>query len=220
MKRLNQEGHLNVLLIPLILLVLLVLGAAGFGAWAFMSRQDYKNNTDQKVAAAVTVATAQESTKKDNQFVEKEKLPFHKYSGPTAYGSLVVQYPKTWSAYVDEKSSSSAPVDAYFNPIFVPALDMMPSYALRVQVVSTSYADVLKTFESNVKSGKIKTTAYIPAKVSSVTGVRLDGEIAPQKQGSMVIIPVRDKTLKIWTESPDFLNDFNSNILPNYTFEQ
>lgn len=220
MKRLNQEGHLNALLIPLILVVLLLIGAAGFASWAYMSRQDYKDNTDKKVAAAVTVAEAQTSTKKDNEFVEKEKQPFHSYSGPSAYGSIVVQYPKTWSAFVDEKGSGSTPVDAYFQPIFVPAVDMQPSYALRVQVVNSAYADVLTSFESLVKAGKVTSSAYIPAKESSVTGVRLDGEIVTKKQGSMVVIPLRDKTLKIWTESPDFLNDFNNNILPNYTFSQ
>jgi hypothetical protein len=166
------------------------------------------------------VATAQESTKKDNEFVEKEKQPFHTYSGPSAYGSVVVQYPKTWSAYVNESDNSNTPVDAFFNPIFVPAASMNPSYALRVQVLNTSYADVLKTYEANVKVGKLKSSAYIPAKVPTVTGVRLDGEISSQKQGSIIIVPVRDKTLKIWTESNDYLNDFNNNVLPNYKFDQ
>ena len=52
----DQRGALNGLLIPLILVVVLFLGAAGFGFWAFSSREDYKNNSDAKVAVAVTAA--------------------------------------------------------------------------------------------------------------------------------------------------------------------
>ena len=220
MKQLNQRGVLNELLIPLVLVVVLLLGAAGFGAWAYMSRQDYKDNSDQKSAAAVAVAEQLTSTKKDNEFLEKEKLPLRQYAGPAAFGSLSVMYPKTWSVYVNEKATGSTPLDGYFQPNFVPATDSNSSYALRVQLVDTDYAAVLRTYDSNVKLGKLKATPYSPAKVPSVTGVRLDGEIAPKKQGAIVIVQVRDKTLKIWTESMDFVKDFDASILPNYSFSR
>src|SRR5471030_1451582 len=104
----NQNGALNALLIPLILAILLLIGAGAFGAWAFSSRQDYKNNTDQKVAAAVTVAE-QKTTETDTaQAAEAAKQPLKPYNGPEAYGSVVIKYPKTWSAYVDETGSSVA----------------------------------------------------------------------------------------------------------------
>ena len=50
MKTLDQRGAINALLIPLILVIVFFLGAAGFGYWAFSERQDYKNNSDAKVA--------------------------------------------------------------------------------------------------------------------------------------------------------------------------
>ena len=38
-------------------------------------------------------------------------------------------------------------------------------------------------------------------------------------QGTMVIVPIRDKTLKVWTESNSvFLKDFNEAVLANLTF--
>lgn len=220
MNRLNQRGRMDALLIPLILATLLFVCAAGFAAWAFMGRQDYKTNSDQKVAAAVTVAEAKTATKKDNEFAEKEKLPLRTYNGPAAYGSLVLQFPKTWSAYVNEKGQSPNRIDNYYQPNFVPIVDTATVYALRVQIADETYVNILKTFDANVKTGKVKITAYNPAKVPTVTGVRIDGEISTGKQGSMVVVPLRDKTLKIWTESTDFMNDFNTNILPNYSFSQ
>jgi hypothetical protein len=221
MNRLNQQGRVNALLIPLVLVVLLFLIAGSFGIWAFMSRQDYKNNVDEKIKTAVVVADKETATRKDNEFAEKEKLPLRTYSGPAAYGSVVLQYPKTWSAYVGEKPGNTSPVEAWFHPGFVPvAQGTDTSYALRLQVTGTSYADVIKGYDNSVKSGKAKASPYTPAKNPSITGTRFDGEISPGKTGAMVIVPLRDKTLKIWTESSDYVNDFNTNILPNYSFAQ
>lgn len=216
----SQRGSMNVLLIPLILITVFFVGTAILAGWAIMSRQDYKNNVDKKVDAAVTVAVQEANTKKDNEFAEKEKLPLREFRGPEPYGSLVVSYPKTWSVYASETSTSNTPVDAFFQPNFVPANDGNQSYALRVQIVNSSYATVLQQYDSYVKSGKLTATTYVPAKATDVTGVRLDGAITPNKNGSMIIVPIRDKTLKIWTESNNYLNDFNNIILPNYTFAQ
>ena len=212
---------MNALLIPLVLVATLFVMAGSFGIWAFMSRQDYKNNVDEKIKTAVIVSDKNTATRKDNEFAEKEKLPLRSYSGPAAYGSVVLQYPKTWSAYVGEKPGNNNPVDAWFHPGFVPVVQGNEnSYALRVQVSATSYADAIKSYDLNVKSGKAKASPYTPAKNPAITGTRLDGEVAPGKQGAMVIVPLRDKTLKIWTESNDYVNDFNTNILPNYSFAQ
>lgn len=220
MKKLNSQGALNALLIPLILVILLFIGAIGFGIWAFSGREDYRANTQEKIDAAVDIAQQQEASRKDAEFAEKEKLPLKEYSGPAAFGSVVIMYPKTWGAYVSEKQTGTTPVDAYFNPSFVPGTDTDASYALRAQVVEQSYSQVLRQYDSLVKNAKVSAQPYIPAKVQTVTGMRLDGEIVPGKQGAMVIVPMRDKTLKLWTESPNYLGDFNNIILPNYSFQQ
>ncbi len=220
MKQLNQRGHMDPLLIPLIIAVIFFVAAGSFGIWAFISRQDYKNNSDQKAAAAVVVAEEKTSSKKDNEFLEKEKQPYKLYEGPSAYGSLVVSYPKTWSAYISEKTTGSTPLDAFFHPGFVPAVDGNPAYALRIQVVDQSYATVLKSFDSFVKSGKVTAAAYVPPQAPTITGVRLEGDIVPNKKGAMILLPIRDKTLKIWVESPDFVKDLDTHILPNYKFSQ
>jgi hypothetical protein len=216
-----MSGMRKPLLIPLVVTVLLFVAAAGFGVWAFMSRQDYKDNSDQKVAAAVEVAQQQTADKKDKEFAVAEKLPLRTYTGPAPYGSLKIQYPKTWSVYVDELTNSSQPIDAYFNPGFVPATDEDGVvYALRAQVKSQLYADTLKSYQTFIKAGKLKATPYIPANETSVTGLRLDGQLTSKVSGSMVVLPLRDKTLLLWTESPQFVNDFNTNILPNFSFSK
>lgn len=212
---------MNILLIPLILLALFFIGAASFGAWAYMGRQDYKDNSDKKVAAAVEVAKKQTETAKDNEFVEKEKYPLRHYTGPSAYGSVDVQYPKTWSAYITESGNSASPIVGYFHPSFVPNTQSGPSsnsFALRLEVVNTAYDQTLRQFDGNIKQGKIKVTPYKAPKVQDVLGARLDGEIITGKQGSMVLIPLRDKTLKVWTEANNFKGDFDNIIMANIVF--
>ena len=93
----NEVGAINALLLPLILAVLVLFGAIGFGAWAFSSRQDYKNNVEAKIAAAVADAKVVEGKRKDAVFAEESKNPLKAYNGPSAYGSVTINYPKTWS---------------------------------------------------------------------------------------------------------------------------
>lgn len=219
MKTRDMRGEINALLIPLILVVLLFFGAGGFGYWAFMSRQDYKNNVDQKINAAVAVSDQQVSTAKDQQFAQEEKNPLKTYTGPEAFGTLKVQYPKTWSAYVAEEDSSNTPIDGYFYPDVVPDItNQSTAFALRVQVEQQSYDQILQNYQSNVEAKTVSATPYALPNVPKVVGVLLTGAIQPQKQGSMVVLPLRNQTLEIWTESAAFSDDFNNIILKNFTF--
>lgn len=218
MKKLNQQGSV-LLTVLLAVFILLFLGAAGFGFWAFNSRNDYKDNVDQKIEVAVTDAKAQEAAAKDKEFIEKEKNPYRVYSGPPTYGSVSITYPKTWSAYVDETGKGSNPVDGFFHPATVPGLQAGASYAVRFSVTNTRYSEEVRRFDAYVKSGKVKVTPYSAAKVPGVVGVRVDGEVQPKEQGSMIILQMRDKTLKVWTEANQFVGDFNNIVLANLKFE-
>ena len=219
MKKMNQFGVVDVWLVAFVVTALLFIGSIGFGVSMYLSRQDYKNNVDAKIAQAVAAAEKELASKKDAEFVEREKEPLTNYSGPSAYGSLVINYPKTWSAYVNESTGSSTALDGYLNPSFVPNVsDNKANVALRFQVVSTSYAQIVRNLETQVKAGKISTVAFTAPKVSDVVGVRVDGEVVNGKSGAMIILPLRDKTIKIWTESPQFVGDFNDIIIPNFSF--
>jgi hypothetical protein len=218
--KLSSEGSINILLIPFIVVLVFFLGTAGFGAWAYTSRQDYKNNTDEKVATAVDIAKKQTATDKDNEFIDREKLPLKEYAGPSSYGSLKIKYPKTWSAYVEESQSQDTPINAYFNPNFVPSVNVDSStFALRVQVVSQTFDEVVSQFDSNVAQGTTKAKAYKAENVSGSVGLRFDGELENGKHGTMIVLKLRDKSLKLWTEGDQYTKDFFNHILANLTFE-
>lgn len=212
----DQRGSLNVLVIPLIVISILMVGAIGFGVWAYMGRQDYKNNTDLKIEAAQAETKEAVSKEKDKEFEAKLKQPYDDYLSPAAYGTVNIKYPKTWSAYVSEEKG--IPVDGYFHPNVVPGVMTNANYAARVQVTKMTYDQELKKFQQYIKNGKVKATAYQASKVPGVNGQRLDGEIAVGKRGVMVMLPLRDKTLKIWTEATQFTPDLETVILANLTF--
>ncbi len=215
MLKLNEKGDL---LIPLVLVATLLAGAIGFGIWAFMGRQDYKNNTDEKIAEAVRVAEDALSIKKDAEAAEAAKNPYTTYVGPAAFGTVSIAHPKTWGVYADERGTGSEPLNGFMHPDYVPADSNSVNYALRFQVLEQPYDTVLKQYESMLKQGKVAAAGYRLPKVDSVAGSRLEGEItSTRKQGVLIILPLRDKTVKIWTEGDKFRADFEE-ILKQLTF--
>jgi hypothetical protein len=220
----NQDGAVSGVGLSLIISVIFLIAAIGFGGWAFSSRQDYKNNVDGKIATAVTIAKQQESSAKDKQFVEDEKKPLRIYNGPGTYGSISLSYPKTWSGVVDETGTggNNALLNGYFYPGIVPSIsdtNTSTAFAFRMQVLNQGYSDVLQTFQGRDKPPTI--TPYALPRLPKVVGARVQGQIFGEdnpKAGDLVILPLRSYTLEIWTEGTQFENDFNNNILPNFTF--
>jgi hypothetical protein len=211
----DQRGQINVLLIPFILTILLLLGTFGFSMWAFTERDTYKNKTDEVVAREVKVAVDQAKTDKDNEFVQKEKEPFRDYTGPEEYGSFSFQYPKTWSAYETNENSK---VTVKLHPKVVPADDDV-SLAAIVSVSDQKYDSVVKQYESKVKSGEMKAAPYKLIKVPSVSGMRFEGEFpngTGKKAGIVTVLPLRDKTIEIRTESADYFGDYEKVILATF----
>ena len=213
----RQGGYIDPLLIPLIAAVVLLVGVAGFGAWAYSSRQVYKNNSDQKSAVASAAAVKAAQQKDATKYAEEAKNPLKQFVGPSQYGSITAKYPKTWSGYVIKNSST--PLSAYFQPDVVgDILDQNSAYALRIQVVNQSYAAQLQTYSSLVQGKKVTVSPYSFAKVPGVVGSRIDGQISNKNQGTIIVMPLRNLTMLISTESQSFEPDFNNIILPNFSF--
>lgn len=213
-KRRHHWGYI----ITIVVLVLLLLGTLGFAIWAYTGMMDYKANSDQKSAKAVAIAVQQESSRKDKEFVEKEKQPLKSYLGPDTYGGINLQYPKTWSGFVTQTDKGTTPIDGYFYPNVVPGTQSGTNFALRVQVSGQTYDQEMKAQEAKVKSGKVTAAPVVLPGVPGVNGTRFTGEINQGQKAVLIVLPLRDKTIKIWTETPEFLNDFDTIILPNFKF--
>lgn len=219
MKLNYQAGIVNILLVPFILVSLLLIASGSFAVWAFQSRQIYKNNVDQKISVAVADAKKQQNVADTAKFNEDQKNPLRTYNGPSAYGSIIVNYPKTWSAYVDESGQGNALVDGYFQPGTVPSItDQNSTFALHIQVIAQNYSTEVASLSNQQSTSSLKITPFALAQVPSVVGIRADGQISQTKTGTIILLPLRDTTLEISTEATQYLSDFNNYILPNLKF--
>lgn len=209
--KLDQNGSLNPLTIPVILLVFVLIGA-GYASITYYSKfVEQRDENKPIIAAAVKQAT--EAQKKDltDEFSEREKVPTKQYVSPSEFGTVKLVFPKTWSGYVDIQSKDK--MEYLGHPNFVPSKNV--NYALKMEIVPEAFATEIIQYDEYVKKGDLRATAV---QASGATGTRLDGLLEPNREGSMVIFPLRDKTLKISTESKEFEDDFNNIVLQRLTF--
>lgn len=224
MRKLGNRGEMDFLLIPLILVVLVLFGVSYFAYTSYTSMVDYRDHSDQKAAAAVKVANQQLTVQLQQQFAEQEKNPYKTYSGPSAFGGLHIMYPRTWSAYIPVNSQSDPMINGYFYPDVVPDTGDNSSgtastnFALRVEVTQSNYSDILQNYQSQEQDQSIAVRPFHLQKVPSVIGVEITGQIQNQKTGTLIILPLRNQTLEIWTEGTQFQKDFDNIILPNFSF--
>lgn len=211
MRKLDQKGIMNPLAIPLILAVLVLIVASVMAVVYYTKYVEQRDNNRPIIDAAVAEAEATQKKALEEAFTEREKLPTKIYTSPAELGGVKLMFPKTWSSYVD--SSKRGELSFYAHPNYVPADNV--NYALRMSVVDKPFAREVKSYDNAVKKGELKAGAV---RTSGVTGTRLDGFLEKDQEGSMVVFPLRDKTLRVWTESKEFANDFNNIVLKGLTF--
>ena len=209
------------LIITVVVLALLLCGAGGFGAWAYTEAQDYKLNVDEKVAAAVEVAKKETTEANQLQFAEESKNPLQTYAGPSAFGTIKVEYPKTWSGYIDTTGTGDAPLLALFHPDVVPATQQgegQQAIALKIEVRQEAYDQVITNLSSFIELGELRAQPYALPKMKDQVGMKFTGKFSEQFKGTQIVLPLRDKTIVITTETDQYLADFNKYIVPNLSF--
>ncbi|GHU10004.1 hypothetical protein FACS189431_8700 [Alphaproteobacteria bacterium] len=211
----NAPRTVNVSFIVAIVLALTTLGALAAFIWAYLEKDHYQYDTELIVAEAVTEAKQAQYTTDEGIFFEEAKKPNTIFAGPSDFGSVGFNYPKTWSVYNDKNDSSN--YSAYFYPIMVPPIKAETAYALRVSVESKAYDDAIKSYKSQTDKGELSATP-ITTTLGGYNGMRFDGQIAKGLSGSIVVFKVRDKTLTVRVDSQDYMGDFNNTILPSLTF--
>jgi hypothetical protein len=215
----EKKHHPWALIISLIIFILAFLGSSGFAFWAYAQMQDYKNNVDEKVAAAVSDAVKVTEETKEKEFLERSKSPYKKYKSPATFGAVEITYPRTWAAAVDEQGSSGALVNGYLHPDYVPGPKSETAFALRLEVIERPYDEVLGRYDGDARRGLVKVSPFKAKRVPSVLGARVDGEVERDMRGSAILLPLRDKTIRLSTLSyQSFGKDFDSIILPNLIF--
>lgn len=209
MKHFGDKGSMSGWMIATIGLIVLSVILSGFGIWSFINYSDQKTNVDTKVSTAVAAAKKTQADTDEAKFTERDKQPNRQFVGPDDYGRVTFDYPKTWSVYVSKDASTGGTYEAYLNPITVPPVSTSQQFALRLVIQQIDYDKVVSSFDSQVKTGDLKSSSV---KANGVNGVRLDGSFTKDIRGAEVIFKIRDKTLTLRTDANTFLTDFNALI--------
>ena len=208
--RRRENGFVNGWMVSSIGLIVLSTGLLALSIWAFMNYTDQKTNVNTIRDTAVAAAKKTQFDTDEANFTQREKEPMRQFTGPSDYGAVTFNYPKTWSLFINRDASSGGTYEAYLNPVAVPAISSTQQFALRVLIEEKDYDKALTSYDSLVKKGDLKSSSVTSADGS--TGTRLDGKFSNDIHGSAVIYKIRDKTLTIRTDATTFTADFNALI--------
>lgn len=209
----NEQGGIRPLLIATIALTLLVVGLGGFSVWSYTNYLDQKDNVDRRVSQAVAAAKEAQNALNEADFAERQKSPVQQFVGPSDLGQVSFDYPKTWSGYVD--TATTASYDAYFGPGVLPPVSSRKPSALRVVITNTSYQSALALYKQDIKDGKLEASTV---QSSGQDGMRLEGKFNDTIDGVMILMKIRDRTLKLYTESRLYQTDFDEVVFPSLKF--
>jgi hypothetical protein len=144
--------------------------------------------------------------KADEEKIRSEKeIPFKSYTAPDSAGAFSFKYPKNWSLHVVE-GSSAAPISLTMHPEMIKDTSGDDNYAMEIKLTSSSFDSQLKTYQSLVKSGKLKARDVV---VSGIQANRFEGKIDGRREGVVVILPLRDKTLSFTNTDKAYITQFD-----------
>lgn len=206
--------------IAIILLSLLLVGALLLSVYFYNEYQSAQSDVDSKIANAVVDAKKEVTDKLEEEFAEREKLPYSTFTGPDDYGRVSFKYPKTWSAYIAKDASSGGDFEAYLHPSEVPAYTKDTIFALRIIIRSESFETAANRYQNliNAKDKDKKLDSSVIS-VSTATANRYDGTLPNGLIGSIVIFKLRDKVVTLETDAEVYREDFDK-ILESITFNE
>ena len=201
-KEKNKSGVVGIVLSIVFLLV-----AATFVGLFVWSRMEYAE-LDETVNLKIDEAVSKAKTEQALADAEEAKKDTRTFTGPTDYGQLSFDYPKSWSVYVASDASKGGDFVAYLNPIEIEPVSESTVYALRVTIRDKDFESVTKEYQKFLEKGELSVETMT---VDGVTANRYTGKIPnTDLSGVIVIFKIRDKTAVLRTDSSMLVNDFNT----------
>ncbi len=202
----------NTLVETLVLVGVCIIAAAAivFAVIFFMQYNELKTNYDSEKNLAVAAAEKTQHDKDEAAYEERAKEPFYSFTGPSDYGSISFEYPKTWSVYIEKDGTSNNDYVAYFQPKQVdPVNNKASRYALRFQILNRQITTVQTSYETKIKNGKLTSRAF-SSDDNALSGTWYEGEIADGIRGIVILLKVNDKTLVMQTDAEAYRSDFET----------
>lgn len=203
----------NSTLIETIILVVVCLIAAAaivFAVINFMNYNEVKNNADSDKQIAVAEAKKEQQEIDNVKFEDQLKLPNNHFTGPSDYGSLGFEYPKTWSVYIESDGLNNSDFVSYFSPTQVnPVKSDDSRYALRFSILNRQFDAVVKDYEKLVENNELRESTF-NGDGQRISGIRYEGMLDDEINGVAIVVKVNDKTAIFQTDASVFFNDFDA----------
>lgn len=200
--------------IAIIILSILTVTFLGLFVWKYAEWDTVKTNVDGQIDAAVAIAVSENTTKLENEFVEREKYPYKSFAGPADYGSFSFEYPKTWNLYISSDAANGGNYGAYFNPGEIQPITNTSVFALRVAILDSAFDKEVSRYDSLIQKGQLSLNTR---NVGSALANVYTGWLSNNIQGILTVFKVRDKTVMIQTDSLLFSEEYYK-LLDTVTF--
>ena len=195
------------LIVSIVLAVVFFLLSVLFIVLFALAKGDYSELSDS-VDLKIEEAVSEAKTEQALADAEEAKKDTRAFTGPTDYGQLSFEYPKSWSVYIASDASKGGDFVAYLNPIEIEPVSNSTVYALRVSILDKDFEEVTKTYQTYLKSGKMSMETVT---VGGTTANRYTGQLpSTELNGVIVIFKIRDKTAVLRTDSALLVKDFDT----------
>ncbi|MFI5240329.1 MAG: hypothetical protein ACHQUB_01300 [Candidatus Saccharimonadia bacterium] len=205
----SAKSEVNIFLISSIFLGVMVVVVAIIAIVIFGNERHVQSQLS--IASQTYIAqgkATQLKTDQQNALIAGE-TPFRDYVAPELYGGFDIKFPKDWNAYVIEDDSQLNQVVLYLNPSFVTLSGQNPatnSYAFRAVLINERSTTVIANLVGIAKTNGVTNKSVT---VSGIASTWYDGKFDQFHNGVLVLVPVRDKTLELITDTHDYLTEFN-----------
>jgi hypothetical protein len=177
-----------------------------------MQYNELKNNADSEKEIAVAEAKKDQQEIDNLKFEDQLKLPNNPFTGPSDYGSLSFEYPKTWSVYVESDGLNNSDFVSYFAPSQINPVGSEDSrYALRFSILNRQFNDVVKDYERLASDNGLSQSTF-NGDNNRISGIRYEGSISDEIDGVVIVTKVNDKTAIFQTDAKVYMDDFNKLI--------
>ena len=194
--------------ISLILIIILGIGTIGFGLASILAFGKAHTATATLNSSTANAARSAANTQKeadDKAAIVANESPYRTYTAPEAFGAFAISFPKNWNLTVDLEDNDQSQVDMQLHPDMVRTVNnKIDLLATRVTLVREQMSDYLARFTSNKK------ISQTPVTVSGIAGMKLTGTFPDARTTTMIVVPVRDKSLVFTNEDTTYAAEFQT----------
>ena len=204
----SERGSVNGWMVGTIGCLILFLIAGSLAIWAYMQYSREKSSVNSKVAIKVAEGKREQAEYDWRKCSDDAKNLRVEFVGPTEYGRVSFMYTKTWSVYIANDGSDRGDYKAYFHPVSVPSITNKNSrFALRLEIINKNMDTVLNEYQSRLKKGELTSSS---TEFNGISATRIDGTFEKELRGSVVLMKVRDKTIRFSTDADTFKPDLQT----------